>query len=214
VNSISWSPDSSQVVTGADDGTAQVWKALSGELVTTFKGHNSPVTAVRWSPDGKRIASGGKDGTVQIWDAASGSALVTYREHTAKVTALSWSPDSAAIVSGSLDRTARIWDATTGATRYVYHGYRTDIATAQPDKGIPANQIYVVAWSHDGKRIAAVTDVYCGDECGVVVIWDAATGRNVRWFVDQSVFTLAWSPDDTRFAEGAGATLAKVSWAS
>jgi WD40 repeat protein len=101
----------------------------------------------------------------------------------------------------------------TGATRYVYHGYRTDIATVQPDKGIPANQIYVVAWSHDGKRIAAVTDVYCGDECGVVVVWDAATGANVRWFVDQPVFTLAWSPDDTRFAEGAGVTLAKVSWA-
>jgi WD40 repeat protein len=213
VNAVAWSPDSALIVTGADGGTAQVWKPLSGELVTTFHGHSGPVTTVAWSPDGKRIASGGTDGTVQVWEATSGRVLVTCRAHAAKVTSLSWSPDGTAIVSGSLDRTARVWDATTGATRYVYRGYRTDIADVQPDKGIPANQIYVVAWSHNGRRIAAVTDVYCGDECGVVVDWDAPTGGNVRWFVDQPVFALAWSPDDTRFAEGAGATLAKVSWA-
>ncbi len=58
--------------------------------------------------------------------------------------------------------------------------------------------IFVVAWSHNGKRIAAVTQVYCGDLCGVVISWDAYTQRNFTSYLDVPVLAMAWSPDDTR----------------
>jgi WD40 repeat protein len=66
-------------------------------------------------------------------------------------------------------------------------------------KGVLPDTILAVAWSHSGKRIAAVTQVYCGDSCGVVVAWDADTERNFSFYIDEPVFALAWSPDDTRF---------------
>ncbi|HEY4388315.1 MAG TPA: hypothetical protein VGN34_28015, partial [Ktedonobacteraceae bacterium] len=44
----------------------------------------------------------------------------------------------------------------------------------------------------------AVTQVYCGDSCGVVVAWDADTQRNVTFYTDVPVFAIDWSPDDTR----------------
>jgi len=96
--------------------------------------------------------------------------MYTYHGHTDKVSSASWSPDGKLIVSGSWDKTVQVWDATTGA----------------------------VAWSHNGKRIAAVTQVYCGDLCGVVLSWDAYTEHNFTFYVDVPVFALAWSPDDTR----------------
>jgi len=47
----------------------QVWDAISGKPLLTYKGHNGGVNSVVWSPDGKRLASAGADGTVQVWSA-------------------------------------------------------------------------------------------------------------------------------------------------
>jgi len=71
-------------------------------------------------------------------------------------------------------------------------------AQVNPAKGVLPDLIFAVAWSHNGKRIAAVTQVYCGDVCGIVLGWDAYTQHNFSFYVDQPVFAMAWSPDDTR----------------
>jgi WD40 repeat protein len=72
------------------------------------------------------------------------------------------------------------------------------VAETDTSKGVLPDLIFVVAWSHNGKRIAAVTQFYCGDLCGDVLTWDAYTGRNFAFYQDAPVFALAWSPDDTR----------------
>ncbi len=71
-------------------------------------------------------------------------------------------------------------------------------AETNTDKGVLPDLIFAVAWSHNGKRIAAVTQVYCGDLCAVVLGWDAYTRRNFTFYTDTPVFAIAWSPDDTR----------------
>ena len=53
-----------------EDDTVQVWDAVDGGQVYTYRGHSSCVNAVAWSPDGKRIASGSGDDTVQVWEAS------------------------------------------------------------------------------------------------------------------------------------------------
>jgi WD40 repeat protein len=108
------------------------------------------------------------------------------------------SPDGKLIASGSWDKTVQVWDAATGAVRYTYNGYNVKAAQVNPAKGVLPDLIFAVAWSHNGKRIAAVTQVYCGDNCGVVLSWDAYTGRNFSFYVDQPIFAMAWSPDDKR----------------
>ncbi|MGZ3646983.1 MAG: hypothetical protein ACXWPS_14820 [Ktedonobacteraceae bacterium] len=73
IDSISWSPDSSQIASSSEDGTVQVWDAFTGDTITTYRGHISndvpyPVLRVAWSPVGNRIASSGVDETVQVWE--------------------------------------------------------------------------------------------------------------------------------------------------
>ncbi len=73
IDSISWSPDGSQIASSSEDGTVQVWNAFTGDNITTYLGHIShdvpyAVLRVAWSPIGNRIASSGVDETVQVWE--------------------------------------------------------------------------------------------------------------------------------------------------
>lgn len=76
---MAWSPDGKRIASGSADGLVQVWDALTGNNVYTYRGHadyywghftsGQAVYSVAWSPDGKRIASGSNDMTVQVWQA-------------------------------------------------------------------------------------------------------------------------------------------------
>jgi len=199
VTTLAWSPDGNNIATGSADGTVRLWHVATGKQTYVYRGHQASVNSLGWSPDGQRIASGASDKTVQILDAVSGNHLFTYRGHTGVVSSVSWSPDGKHIASGSWDKTVQVWDTLTGNVLYTYRGYNVHAAQLDPSKGVLPDLIFVVAWSHNGKRIAAVTQVYCGDVCAVVVGWDAYTQRNVTFYLDSPVYALAWSPDDTRF---------------
>src|SRR6266704_1648860 len=201
---VAWSPDGRSIVSGSPDQTAQVWEAMTGKAILSYRGHSAAVTTVMLSPDGKRIASGSVDTKVQVWDATSGKTLLTFRGHKNQVTSLAWSPDSTSIVSGSFDKTVQVWDASSGKVRYGYHGYNVAVARVDNSKGVLPDLIFFVAWSHNGKRIAAVSMEYCGDECAVVMTWDAQTGKHFVFYPDLPVYAFAWSPDDTRFASAIG----------
>jgi WD40 repeat protein len=150
-----------------------------------------------WSPDSQQIASASADKTVQILDAMTGNHRYTFRGHTDNVSSVSWSPDGKYIVSGSWDKTAQVWNAATGTVLYTYEGYNVKEA-GNPAKGVLPDLIFAVGWAPNGKRIAAITQVYCGDICAVVLGWDALTQHNFTFWVDQPVIAMAWSPDSTR----------------
>ena len=70
VNSVAYSPDGQQIVSGSHDKTVKIWDANTGKELHTLTGHNGSVFSVAFSPDGQRIVSGGGDKTVKIWDAS------------------------------------------------------------------------------------------------------------------------------------------------
>jgi WD40 repeat protein len=198
VNTVACSPDGKYIASGSADGTVRMWDAATGKQKYVYRGHLASVNSIMWSPDSQRVASGASDKTVQILDATTGNHWFTYRGHTDRVSSVSWSPDGKHIVSGSWDKTVQVWDAATGAQVYTYRGYNVQAAQGNPTKGVLPDLIFAVAWSHNGKRIAAVTQVYCGDLCGVVLSWDAYTEHNFSFYQDAPIEALAWSPDDTR----------------
>ncbi len=199
VNTVAWSPDGKYIATGSADSTLRMWDVATGKQMYIYRGQQASVNSIVWSPDSQRIASGSSDKTVQILDAVTGNHRYTYRGHTGTVSSVSWSPDGKYIASGSWDKTVQVWDAATGQVMYTYNGYNVQAAQANPSKGVLPDLVFVVAWSHNGKRIAAVTQVYCGDICGVVLGWDALTQQHFTFYVDQPVLAMAWSPDDKRF---------------
>ena len=99
VNSASFSPDGSRIVTGSQDRTAKVWDAKSGAEVLTLKGHTGEVASASFSPDGSRHRHREWDKTAKVWDAKSGAEVLTLKGHTGQVYSASFSPDGSRIVT-------------------------------------------------------------------------------------------------------------------
>ncbi len=188
---VAWSPNGKRVASASED--VQVWDALDGGNVYTYRGHSWHVSAIAWSPNGKRIASAGfNDHTVQVWDALDGGNVYTYRGHSRPVRAVAWSPDGKRIASGSTnnsspltsDHTVQVWDATDGGNVYTYYGQLG---------------VETVAWSPNGRRIATGS---WNDH--TVQVWDAADGGNVYTYHGHNdvVHSVAWSPDGRLIASG------------
>ena len=114
LQSVAFSPNGKQVLTGGDDKTARVWDIASGKEMITVRGHTAQVTSVALSPDGKRVLTGSWDKTARLSDAATGREVRAFQGHTGGVTSVAYSPDGKRVLTGSWDGTARLWDAASG----------------------------------------------------------------------------------------------------
>jgi WD40 repeat protein len=224
VYGIAWSSDGKYIVSCGSDQTAQVWSASTGTRLFTYKSHRAEVLTVAWSPHDMRIASGSSDTTVQIWNATTGKNLLTYRQHADAVYSVAWSHDGMRIASGSSDKTAQVWDVATGSHIYS-HAQQDDAVnslTWSPDGTYIASAngiavqiwktfnllnytkhtglVYSAAWSQNGKYIAS-----SGSD-KTVQIWNASTGSYLFTCTghQDTVNTVAWSPDNTRIASASG----------
>jgi WD40 repeat protein len=204
VNAVAWSPDNRHeathyqhlIASGGDDGTVQIWDAMTGHKISTYRGHSGGVSAVAWSPDGKYIASAGIDNTVQVWEAIT-LRKISSTKHSDIVTAIAWSPrkltshegNSYLIASASADSTVQIWDAPTGQRKFLYRNH--------------VHPLHAVAWSPDGRSIASV------GEDRTIQVWqmptkDILTGKAllITHHSSNTILTVAWSPDGKYIASG------------
>jgi WD40 repeat protein len=125
VDSLAFSPDSSELASASRDRTVRLWNLGTGES-RTLRGHESWLTRVTYSPDGRLVAtatnpmkfdSGEKpDKDVHIWDRMTGS-LRLLKGHTDTVSWVDFSPDGRFLASASMDRTVRIWNLAHGISR-------------------------------------------------------------------------------------------------
>jgi WD40 repeat protein len=114
--------------------------------------------------------------------------LITFTGHSEFVTRVAFSPGGRYAASASVDRTVRIWDLVTGKEFRTLQGLR-QIATC-------------VAWSADGRRLAAGSGNHREDRPGEIKVWDAETGVELLELSGHrlAVADVAFSPDCRRLA--------------
>ncbi|HEU5374517.1 MAG TPA: WD40 repeat domain-containing serine/threonine-protein kinase [Ktedonobacteraceae bacterium] len=142
--------------------------------------HYGVVRTVAWSPDSKYAASA-TEAIIRIWHAHSNQNVCSYHQHIGIIKHMAWSPASMHIASVSEDNKIHIWDASSGQTFRFYLG----------DPGSNRNVTEVLAWSHDGRYLAAAGRKY-------LHVWDTSEHKivtKVRSKVFAGYNSLSWSPD-------------------
>lgn len=117
VTALAASSDGLRLVSGAADGSLQLWDAKSGQPIgPRMIGHRSRVNSVAFSSRDQFIASGSgdesinSDNSVRTWNGHTGQPLFQSAEqHPAGVRSVTFSHDSKQVAS-SCKHTLRLWD--------------------------------------------------------------------------------------------------------
>jgi eukaryotic-like serine/threonine-protein kinase len=200
VSSVAFSPDNRWLAAG-DGNVIGVWDASNGLPVWT---ESEPLTSViidtantlRFDPESRVLASALADGTIHIRDAKDGRLLRTLSRRSREsdplknllsaltapvpsVMSLGFSPDGRLLAAGSADGTLALWNPHEARMLAALKGH--------------LNRVTNVVFSPNGKFLASAGEetrngVKGGDDHRVR-LWDVASGREVRQFVHETVFS-------------------------
>jgi WD40 repeat protein len=161
VYSLAFNPDGMSLAYGCADQTIKIQKVDWGVYISYFpdprvlKGHHSVVSSVAFSPDGKTLASGSYDDTVKFWDVASGHELNTWNGWRYTVDAVAFSPDGRFVAAGGIEREVRLWDVAAGREIRKLDNAASYLSAIWMDMNHVGPSIEAVAFSPDGRYLAA-----------------------------------------------------------
>lgn len=171
-----------------------------------LQGHTMAVSAVAWAADGKAVATAGDDRTIRVWDPATGRQTAIQPE-TARA---GYGSPVVAFTTDLKVAAVNYWGeitirAVTGDTESV----KIDPILDRGERSAFRPDVFAMAFSPDGKRLATAGSVAAvggphGLPGGIVIIWDAKTGKLLQKSAKLSTAasSVAWSADGKRFAAG------------
>jgi WD40 repeat protein len=145
----------------------------------------SRIMAFALSPDGTTIATIHEDGRVALRSATDGANLPRVLDYGGVARAVAFSPDSQVLVIGGKASGVMLCGVTT--------------AGAERPLGIPSRETNALAFSPDGRTLAATS--FLSDE---IILWDMAAGRErarLRGHAS-NVASITFAPDGRFLASG------------
>ncbi|KAK0563830.1 60S ribosomal subunit assembly or modification protein [Tilletia horrida] len=192
-------PSPPWALSGGEDDKADIWDAISGEMIAVLQGHTDSVISVGWSADGKMAASASMDGTVKVWTAAgtatqgadgvedvnaAWTACATL-EGPDEITWMAWHPKGPVLVAGAQDGTVWMWQLPAGNVMQVFSGHTSACTCGQ--------------WTPDGKRLLTAS------EDASLLLWDPRVATPVSKLNPHS------EPRFQPYAESGGITSLAIS---
>jgi WD40 repeat protein len=132
-----------------EPGKVVIWRRDTGKILHTLSGPRGAITQLRFTSDGKRLAAGAghltqQKGELIIWDVERGQILKKIRAGRTAINGLAISADDRVIATCGADGQIYVWDS----------------SSAEQDRtmGQPGEVYHSIAFSHDGKLLAAGGD--------------------------------------------------------
>jgi WD40 repeat protein len=153
-----------KLLTASRDKTARVFDAATGEMLSTYMGHDEPPSAAAFSPDGKFAYSGGRNRALHAWDTKEGKKSAQFPGTGADVLRILVEGGSAFVACA--DKTVREY-ATAGKEG------------KEPVRTYDGMGDWVHALAVHGKtsRLAA------GSHGGEVRVWSTDDGKHIATFL-------------------------------
>jgi RNA polymerase sigma factor (sigma-70 family) len=164
LESLAFSADGKLMASGHLGQPFILWDFASGKQLARLPARHNRSNFVAFSPDGKTLATSDTlDRTIRLFD------LALRKEHQltrpSYVKTIAFSPNGATIAAGGQDGTIALWDVSSGKPAGVMRS--------------PHKNVHAVAWSPDGKTLAASDyDLEAATAC--IRLWNMATGKAWR----------------------------------
>jgi len=161
-----------------------LYSALSGALLKTFKGHSECVNCVVFSADNQLVSSGSSDMSIRVWDVLTGTCLQVIKGHLGAVHSVKFFANNINIISGSKDETVQCWNARTGKHLQSFIGHSESVSCV----ALSSDDLHIASASHDR----------------TVQMWNVNNGNHVRTLHGHSdtVYQVTFSPTNTILASG------------
>jgi WD40 repeat protein len=197
VSSVVFSPKGDMLVSGSMDSTIKLWKASTGELISTLgaelffsAGHKKAVTSLAFTSNGKQLVSGGADKTVKVWEVSTGKVLHTLTGHKDEITSIAVTTlydNISVIASGSQDKMIKLWF--NSVPLYTLKGHEDTIQS--------------LVFSPDGKLLAS------GSRDETIKLWRIPPCGPPRTLqvLESDVISLAFSPIGNILASVSGSNI-------
>ena len=177
---ITFSKDSSQLVSTTMGGTVEIRDSATGAVTSTTLTQKEGIRLVSLSKSGALLALTDYTGTTTVWETASGKQVQKNngQAYPSGITGLAISPDDSTLIIEGYDSTPKKqlqqWKVTDGS-------FKIGLVGLIPE---------MTAWrfSEDGKRIYGVnTQSLTANPATVLTAWDAFSGKQLKAFTQSGL---------------------------
>lgn len=198
VNSVAFSPDSSQIITASADSTVRTWDTKTLSRLLIYRGHKGFVNAASFSPNSRWAASAGEDPrghpVVRLWNAANGEDIRELSGPCDSISAVSFCDDSVHLAAGADDSSIMIWDTSTGQLAKEIEGRTSPVCSIEFSRDV-RSKYFAIASANS-----------------VVQVWRTRTGKSKQTFQGHkdAVKSVSFSYDGKSLASGSADRTVRV----